>query len=79
MNNINLIFSAAVLAAGSAVGVIKILIFFILLMLVFWGINIYKHAKSGKWTTFMKIVDIVGVLFLAVMIILLIVPLFKAA
>ena len=73
--SIDLIFSAAVLSAGSAAATVKVLIFFIALMLVFWGLNVYRHIKSGKWEKFQQTVDIAGLLFFAVMIILLIIPL----
>ncbi len=64
----------AMLSAGnSAEGMLKLIIFFIGLIMVFWGMNLFRHAKSGKWTKFQKIVDIVGLLFFGVLMIMLLV------
>ena len=58
-------------AADSAEGMLRILIFFVGLIMVLWGINLFRHAKSGKWTKFQKAVDIVGLLFFGVLMIML--------
>ncbi len=64
----------AMLSAGnSAEGMLKLIIFFIGLIMVFWGMNLFRHAKSGKWTKFQKAVDIVGLLFFGVLMIMLLV------
>lgn len=64
----------AMLSAGnSAEGSLRMLIFFVGLIMVFWGINLFRHAKSGKWTKFQKAVDIVGLLFFGVLMIMLLV------
>lgn len=48
----------------AASGLIKILVFMILLLLLFWGVNIYKHIRSGGWKGFRRAVDIVGAVLL---------------
>lgn len=64
----------AMLSAGnSAEGMLRILIFFVGLIMVFWGINLFRHAKSGKWTKFQKAVDIIGLLFFGILMIMLLV------
>ncbi len=54
-------------------GMIKVLIFLILLMLFFWCLNMYRHIKSGNWKGFRRVVDITGVLFIAVLSVMLII------
>lgn len=56
--------------------IIKFLIFMIVILLIFWGLNIYKHIRSG-WTKLQKIADITGLAMIIVLLILLIVPLLK--
>ena len=56
---------------------IKILVFFILLLLVFWGLNIYKHIRSGGWRGFLQAVDITGGLLILGLLIMTALPLFK--
>lgn len=58
-------------AADSAEGMLRILIFFVGLIMVLWGINLFRHAKSGKWTKFQKAVDIVGLLLFGILMIML--------
>jgi hypothetical protein len=41
--------------------------------MVLWGINLFRHAKSGKWTKFQKAVDIGGLLLFGVLMIMLLV------
>ncbi|MBO5343964.1 MAG: hypothetical protein J6A57_05910 [Ruminococcus sp.] len=65
--------TAMLSAANSAEGMLRILIFFVGLIMVFWGINLFRHAKSGKWTKFQKAVDVVGLLFFGVLMIMLLV------
>lgn len=66
----------AMLSAGnSAEGMLRILIFFVGLIMVLWGINLFRHAKSGKWTKLQKAVDIVGLLFFGILMIMLLVVL----
>ena len=60
-------------ARNSAEGALNMLILFIGLIMVFWGINLFRHAKSGKWTKFQKAVDVVGLLFFGVLMIMLLV------
>ena len=60
-------------AADSAEGMLRILIFFVGLIMVLWGINLFRHAKSGKWTKFQKAVDIIGLLLFGVLMIMLLV------
>ena len=60
-------------AANSAEGMLRILIFFVGLIMVLWGINLFRHAKSGKWTKFQKAVDIIGLLLFGTLMIMLIV------
>ena len=55
-------------------GLIELFIFFIFLMLVFWGINMYKHIKSSRWSVFQKVADITGLIIFSVIIIMLIKP-----
>ena len=64
----------AMLSAGnSAEGMLRILIFFVGLIMVLWGINLFRHAKSGKWTKFQKAVDIIGLLLFGTLMIMLLV------
>lgn len=58
-------------AADSAEGMLRILIFFVGLIMVLWGINLFRHAKSGKWTKFQKAVDIIGLLLFGTLMIML--------
>ena len=60
-------------AANSAEGMLRILIFFVGLIMVLWGINLFRHAKSGKWTKFQKAVDIIGLLLFSTLMIMLLV------
>ncbi len=60
-------------AANSAEGMLRILIFFVGLIMVLWGINLFRHAKSGKWTKFQKAVDIIGLLLFGTLMIMLLV------
>ena len=60
-------------AADSAEGMLRILIFFVGLIMVLWGINLFRHAKSGKWTKFQKTVDIIGLLLFGTLMIMLLV------
>lgn len=46
------------------------------MLLIFWGLNIYKHIRSG-WTKLQKITDSTGLAMLIVLLIMLIVPLLK--
>lgn len=59
--------------ADSAEGMLRILIFFVGLIMVLWGINLFRHAKSGKWTKFQKAVDIIGLLLFGILMIMLLV------
>lgn len=63
--------TAMLSAANSAEGALRMLIFFVGLIMVFWGINLFRHAKSGKWTNFQKAVDIVGLILFGVLMIML--------
>ena len=56
-------------------GSFNILLFLLLLMLLFWGFNAYKHYKKG-WTKFQKAVDIIGGIFLAALFIGMFIPMF---
>ena len=58
-------------AGNSAEGMLRILIFFVGLIMVLWGINLFRHAKSGKWTKFQKAVDIIGLLLFGILMIML--------
>lgn len=58
-------------------GLLKILIFLILLMLGAWGINTYKHIRAGGWKGFAAAVDVVGALLLAGVLVMLILPLLR--
>ncbi len=60
-------------AANSAEGMLRILIFFVGLIMVLWGVNLFRHAKSGKWTKFQKAVDIIGLLLFGTLMIMLLV------
>ena len=55
-------------------GSFNILLFLLLLMFFFWGINAYKHYKNG-WTKFQKTVDITGGIFIAVLFLAVFIPL----
>lgn len=65
--------TAMLSAADSAEGMLRILIFFVGLIMVLWGINLFRHAKSGKWTKFQKAVDIIGLLLFGILMIMLLV------
>ena len=56
-------------------GSFNILLFLLLLMLLFWGINAYKHYKKG-WTKFQKAVDIAGMILLIVLFAGMFIPMF---
>ncbi len=56
--------------------IIKFLIFIIVVLLIFWGLNIYKHIRGG-WTKLQKITDITGSAMIIGLLILLTVPLLK--
>ena len=60
-------------AADSAEGMLRILIFFVGLIMLLWGINLFRHAKSGKWTKFQKAVDVIGLLLFGILMIMLLV------
>ncbi len=45
---------------------IKILVFLILLLVFLWGLNIYKHIRSG-WNNTQKLFDIIGAVLLLVL------------
>lgn len=55
-------------------GAARLLIFFVFLIFVFWGINMYRHIRNGKWSLFQKIADIGGMIFFGIIIIAMIVP-----
>lgn len=56
--------------------IVKFLIFMIVILLMFWGLNIYKHIRGG-WTKLQKITDISGAAMIIGLLILLIIPLMK--
>lgn len=56
--------------------IVKFLVFMTVMLLIFWGLNIYKHIRGG-WTKMQKIADITGLEMIIVLLILLIVPLLK--
>lgn len=58
-------------APENAGGLIRFLVFLIVLLLAFWGINVFRHIKSGNWTTFQKVTDISGILLFSILIFLL--------
>lgn len=55
-------------------GMIFFLIFLIVLIFLAWCLNTYRHIRTGGWKGFIAVVDIVGALFLAVMIAVLALP-----
>lgn len=60
----------------SGTGMIKILVFLILLLLIFWSMNIYKHVRAG-WRKSQKVYDIIGEIMLIAILIVTVLPLFK--
>lgn len=70
--------NAVILAANempeNAVGPLKLMIFMVVLMLVFWGINVFRHIKGGKWSKPQQTIDLAGIVMLVVLIILLVIP-----
>lgn len=56
--------------------IVKFLVFMTVMLLIFWGLNVYKHIRSG-WTKLQKIADITGSAMIIGLLILLIVPLLK--
>lgn len=73
-----MMYDTLVLAAneisGNAAGAAKLMIFFLALILLFWGLNAYKHFKSG-WTKTQRVCDISGLIFLAAVIAIMVMPL----
>lgn len=67
-------FISARTAADNAAGAAKLMIFFLALILLFWGLNAYKHFKGG-WTKTQRVCDISGLIFLAAVIAMMIIPL----
>ena len=61
---------------NSMQGSFNILLFLLLLMLLFWGFNAYKHYKKG-WTKFQKSVDIIGGIFIAALFVGMLLPMMK--
>lgn len=45
-------------------GALTVLALLMFLLLAFWGVNMYRHYDSGKWTKTQKITDIIGLLLL---------------
>ena len=60
----------------NAQGMFRILIFLIVLMIAFWGINAYKHHKIGC-TKAQKMLDATGALMLAGLLAAAVIPLLK--
>lgn len=56
--------------------IIKFFVFMIVILLFFWGLNIFKHIRGG-WTKLQKITDITGILMILGLLIMLVVPLLK--
>lgn len=48
----------------------------IVILLIFWGLNIYKHICGG-WTKLQKITDIAGAAMIVGLLILLTIPIIK--
>lgn len=65
--------TAMLSAEKSAEGALRLLIFMIGLIAVFWGINIFRHKMNGSWSGFQKAADIIGMILLIVLMIMLIV------
>lgn len=70
--------STFILAASempeSAVGPLKFMIFMAVLMLVLWGINVFRHIKSGSKSKAQQTMDFAGIVMLMLLIILLVIP-----
>lgn len=64
--------TAMLSAEKSAEGMLRLLIFMVGLIAVFWGINIFRHKINGNWTKFQKVADIIGMILLIVLLIMLI-------
>ena len=62
--------------AGTAAGMVKLLIFLLVLLLFLWGLNAYKHIKNG-WTGIQKAADITGAVLLIATIAALALPLLR--
>lgn len=67
-------FISARTAAENAAGAAKLMIFLFVLILIFWGLNTYKHFKGG-WTKTQMVCDISGLILLAAVIAMMIIPL----
>lgn len=63
--------TAMLSAEKSAEGMLRLMIFMIGLVAVFWGINIFRHIKNGSWTKFQKAADIIGMIIMIVLMIML--------
>ena len=63
--------TAMLSAEKSAEGMLRLMIFMIGLVAVFWGINIFRHIKNGNWTKFQKAADIIGIIMMIIMLIML--------
>ena len=75
MNNINeTLILASKEVSGAAAGMVKMLIFLLVLLLLFWILNIFRHIKIG-WTRIQKAADITGAVLLIAAIAALALPL----
>lgn len=61
---------------GAAAGMVKLLIFLLVLLMFLWGLNAYKHIKNG-WTGIQKAADITGAVLLIAAIAALALPLLR--
>ncbi len=51
--------------------------FLMVLLFVFWCLNIYRHIRAGGWKGFTAAVDVVGALIIAGLTVAVALPLFK--
>lgn len=58
-------------------GALSFLVLLILLMLLCWGLNIYKHIRSGAWKGFQRGADIAGIILIAALFIWTVIPLVR--
>ena len=58
-------------------GAVSFLVFLILLLLICWGLNIYKHIRSGSWKGLQRCADIIVTLLLAALFAGTIIPLLR--
>ena len=58
-------------------GSLSFMAFLMVLLFVFWCLNIYRHIRAGGWKGFTAAVDVVGAVIIAGLTVAVALPLFK--